>query len=463
MSTEKSIQRAAIVITIISALIMPFMGAAVNIVLPTIGKEFHMNAVEMSWVITAFLVTSAVFLLPFGRLSDIIGRKKVFIIGITCYAACTMSIVFIPENARLLIVLRGLQGLSASMIFVTGMTILISVFPPTKRGMVLGINTACIYLGLSIGPFVGGLLAKHFSWRSVFLVTAIMAMFLIFYVPLKLKNEWADAKGEKFDFAGSFIYCLSLIALMMGFSALPKIFGFALICAGVVLFLLFLKYENKLKFPVMNIEIFKKSRTFTLATVSALINYCATFGVAFLVSLYLQNVKGFDSFHAGTIMLVQPVMQTVFSPLAGKMSDKKDPQTIASIGMGITAAALTMLVFVTENTTLPYVIASLGLLGIGFGVFSSPNTTAAMNAADKRYYGVASSLVATMRLMGQMLSMGIAMIVFTLIMKDALVTTENIDIFIRSMEIILAIFAVLCFLGIFLKTRKNEYVAKIKS
>jgi len=341
------------------------------------------------------------------------------------------------------------------MIFVTGVTILISIFPPSERGKVLGINTACIYLGLSMGPSLGGALAHYFSWRSVFVVTAVLGFFLMLYVPLKLKGEWAEAKGESFDIKGALIYVLSFSAVFAGFSMIPKTAGFILMPAGLISLVLFIAYQNKKPFPILKMSMFSESKPFTIATVSALINYSATFGVTFLVSLYLQNIKGFSTLHAGGIMLIQPVLQTICSLFSGRTADKKDPQTIASIGMAITALGLIMLIFAQRDTSLPYIMAALGVLGTGFGIFSSPNTTAAMNAVEKKYFGVASSLLWTMRLTGQTISMSIAVVVFTLITKGAAVTPENISLFLRSMKLILIIFAFLCFIGVFLKTGKN--------
>lgn len=455
MHAEHSLKRVALIISALSAFLTPFMGSATNIVLPSIGSDFGMNAVEMGWVVTSYILSSAIFLLPFGRLSDIVGRKKIFYCGILFFTLITLIIALLPGSSTLLIALRFLQGFGSAMIFGTGMTIIVSVFPPDQRGKALGINVACVYLGLAVGPFIGGLLTQHFTWRSVFLVTAIIGVFLIIYVPLRLKGEWADAKGEKFDVAGSLLYGISLVSLMYGFTRFPRSSGFILAASGIALFIFFAMYEKRVEHPVLNIKIFRHNRVYTLATTSALINYSATFGVGFLMSLYLQNVKGLTPLTAGTVMLAQPVIQTLFSPMAGRLADRKDPQSIASAGMGLTAIGLTLLVFVNRGTGLPFIIAALSLLGLGFALFSSPNTTAAMNSAEKRYYGVASGILGTMRLLGQMFSMGISMIVFTLVMKNARITPENTGLFLHSAKIIFIIFAVLCFAGIFLKTRKK--------
>lgn len=438
-----------------SAFLPPFMISSTNIVLPSIGKDFNMNAVQIGWVVTSYILSSAVFLVPFGRLSDILGRRRIFIYGLSVFTLFTLLIGLTPASSTLLITLRFLQGFGSAMIFSTGMTIIVSVYPPDQRGKVLGINVACVYLGLAVGPFIGGVLTEHFTWRSVFLSTALIGVFLVVFTSLKLKGEWADAKGEKFDLAGSLLYGISLVTLMMGFTRIPQVTGFILVSAGVAMFIIFAVYELRIEHPVLNFKIFRSNRIYTLATTSALINYSATFGVGFLVSLYLQTVKGLTPLQAGTVMLAQPVIQTVFSPIAGKLADRKNPQSIASAGMGITALGLAMLTFVQTDTGLLYIITTLSVLGFGFAFFSSPNTTAAMNSAEKRYYGVASSVLGTMRLLGQMFSMGISMIVFTVIMRDAKIIPENSGLFMQSAKIIFIVFAVLCFGGIFLKTRKK--------
>lgn len=451
-------KRTALIVSAMSAFLTPFMVSSINIVLPSIAGDFRMNAMLMSWVITSYMLASAVFLVPFGRLSDIIGRKKIFFTGLCIFTAATLTITVIPDNSALLILFRSVQGFGGAMIFGTGMTIIVSVFPPSERGRVLGINVSCVYLGLAVGPFIGGVMTQHFTWRSVFFITALIGILLIILVILKLRGEWADARGEKFDIAGSVIYGLSLICLMYGFSKLPRFWAFLLVAAGTGLFIILVYVEGRTEHPVLNFRVFRANRVYTLATSSALINYSATFAVGFLMSLYLQTVRSMSPLQAGTVMLIQPVLQTVVSPFAGRLADKIDPQAIASAGMALTSAGLFMLIFTGGDTGLMYIILCLAVLGLGFGFFSSPNTTAAMNASEKRYYGVASSILATMRLLGQMLSMGISMIVFSLIIGDGRITPQNSFLFLKSLKIIFIIFSLLCFTGIFLKTTRSRKI-----
>ena len=404
-------QRTALIIATISSFITPFMGASINIALPTIGREFEMNAVMLNWVATSYLLAAAILLVPFGKIADILGRKKIFTYGIAIYTVSCLLLV-LSASGIVIILLRILQGIGSAMIFGTGIAILISVIPFEERGKALGINVTAVYLGSSLGPFLGGFLTSYFGWRSIFLTSVPLGVIVIYFTLFKLEGEWAEATGEKYDLTGSIIYSLALIAIMYGFSLLPTLWGIGLTLLGVVGIWIFFKWEMKVESPILSIHLFKKNSVFTFSNLAALINYSATFAVSFLLSLYLQYIKGFGPKVAGFILVSQPFMQAFFSPFAGRLSDRIDPRIVASLGMTFTAVGLFLFVFLNEKTTLLYIISCLILLGFGFALFSSPNINAVMSSVEKRFYGVASAMLGTMRLVGQTFSMGIAMVIF---------------------------------------------------
>ncbi len=448
-------KRSALLVATLASFLTPFMGSSVNIALPSIGKEFAMDAVLLSWVATSYLLAAATFLVPFGRISDIYGRKKIFTYGILIY---TISSLFsaISTSGILLISFRVLEGIGSALIFGTGVAILTSVFPVGERGKALGINVAAVYLGLSLGPFLGGLLTQHLSWRSIFLVNVPLGFIIISLLFWKLKGEWAEAKGEKFDFIGSIFYGLTLIAIMYGFSLLPTISGVWLILIGAVGILAFVKWEMKVESPVLDMNLFKNNTVFTFSNLAALINYSATFAVTFLLSLYLQYLKGFDPQTAGLILIAQPVVMTIFSPIAGRLSDKIEPRIVASMGMALTTMGLFLFTFLSEITTLEFIVTSLILLGFGFALFSSPNTNAVMSSVEKRFYGVASGTVGTMRLIGQVLSLGIVMVIFAIYIGRVQITPEYYLLFLESVKIAFIIFTCLCFGGIFASLARGK-------
>jgi len=448
LTEEKSFKNSVLLVSAFAAFLTPFLTSAVNLALPSIGKELHANAISMSWVISSFILTSAIFLLPFGRLGDIIGRKKIFTIGIVLFTIATFLIVFV-NSIFSLILLRIFQGFSSAMIFGTSMAILTSVFQPGERGKAIGINITATYLGLSLGPVLGGLLTHYFGWRSIFAVLVPFGIFSFVLIQRKIKTEWAEAVGEKFDWRGSVIYGIALASFMFGFSRLPSFPGWLCIAIALVMAVVFLFFENKISNPVFDISLILRNRIFAFSGIAALINYSATSAIGFFISLYLQYLKGLDARTAGLIMISQPVAMTLLSPLAGKLSDKRNPGAIASTGMGITAIGLILFCFINQTTPDYIIVLLLLLMGIGFGLFSSPNSNAIMSSVEKRHLGVAAGVVGTMRMVGQMMSMGIAMMLLSLYIGKQSINPATYPGLISAMRTGFVIFSVLSVFGVF--------------
>jgi EmrB/QacA subfamily drug resistance transporter len=442
-------------ITTLAAFLTPFMASAINISLPAIGIEFGMNAVLLSWVVTAYMLAAAMALVPFGRIADIYGRKKVFLIGIIVFTIASLWAA-LSNSTFILIFSRVLQGIGGAMTFGTGTAILISAYPFNERGKILGINIGAVYLGLSLGPFLGGILTQYFGWRSIFLVNVPLGLIVLILTLWKLKSEWVECKDEKLDFAGSIVYGLTLLFIMYGLSILPKLFGFVFIVFGIAGILLLINRESRVVHPILNINLFRKNITFAFSNLAAAINYSATSAVGFLLSLYLQNIKDLNPKDAGLVLVSQPIVMAVFSPLAGRLSDKIEPRITASIGMALTFIGLLLFVPINANTSMGFIIFNLLLLGLGFALFSSPNTNAVMSSIDKKFYGVASGTLATMRMIGQMFSMGIAMLIFSVIMGRVKISSEYYGVFLKSIGVAFSIFAVLCFGGIFASLARGK-------
>ncbi len=434
-------------ITATSAFLTPLMGSAVNLALPALGREFGMDAVTLAWVSTAYLLSAAAFLLPFGRLADIFGRKKVFLFGIATLTITSLLCGLAP-SAPLLVAFRVLQGIGGAMIFGTGVAILTSVYPKEERGKALGINTASVYLGLSMGPFLGGVVTQYLGWRYVFFMNLPICLFIIVLVFWKLRGDWAGAKGERMDLAGSGIYALSITSLIYGLSHMPSLLGIGLVGLGLAGFAGFILLEIRSKSPVLDIRLFRFNRVFAMSNLAALINYAATFAVGFLMSLYLQYVKGLNPHLAGIVMISQPSIQAIFSPLAGRLSDRIEPRIVSSVGMGLTATGLLLMAFVNQLTPIGLVVGILALLGLGFAMFSSPNTNAVMSSVEMRFYGVASGTLGTMRLVGNMLSMASVMLIFAVIIGKTQITPENTGAFLISVRVAFLLFAGVCAIGI---------------
>lgn len=452
---EKSLKRSVLLVTAFAAFLTPFLGSAINLALPSISADFDASAVELGWIASSFILSSAMFLLPFGKLADIAGRKKIFTWGISLFTSSTFLIIF-SWNIESLIIFRIIQGISGAMIFGTSLAILSSVFGPGERGRAMGINITAVYAGLSSGPVVGGLLTQYFGWRSIFIFLVPVGFFSLYLIFKKMKPEWAEAKGEKFDWKGSVIYGISLASFMYGFSKLPSVQGWIFLCSGLVVGMLFLFFEKGIENPVFDIRLILRNRVFAFSGIAALIHYSATSATGFFMSLYLQYIKGFDAQTSGFIMISQPIMMTLLSPLAGRLSDRYNPGVIASIGMGLTAAGLIMLCFVNAATPVIFIISILVIMGVGFALFSSPNSNAIMSSVEKKHLGVASGVVGTMRMVGQMFSMGIAMMLLAVYIGQDAIEPETYPGLVAAMRSGFVIFSILCVVAIFASLARNS-------
>ena len=445
---NRTSKRITLLSTTLASFLVPFIGASINVALPAMGSEFSLDAISLSWITTSFLLASAAFLVPFGRLADMIGRKRVFLAGVILFSLSSLFLALSP-SATWLFVFRVVQGIASAMLFSTAVAILISVYPASERGRVLGINVASVYLGLSLGPFLGGLLTQYWGWRSIFVLCVVLGVLIVFFVVWKLRGEWTGVQGESFDLVGSFIYALSLIALMYGFSSLPDLLGAGLLAGGLIGLIVFVAWETRVASPVLDLRLFRHNRVFAFSGLAALINYGATYAVSMLLSLYLQYIKGLSPRDAGLVLVAQPVMQMLFSPLAGRLSDRIEPRLIASTGMGLTAVGLLLFSFIGAGTGIGWIVAILLLMGFGFALFSSPNTNAIMGSVEKEFYGVASATVGTMRSIGQMLSMGIVMVLFAVVIGRVEITPAQYAQFLQSVKIAFGIMTALCLVGVF--------------
>ena len=452
---EESEKRSALLLAMLSSFLTPFMASSINVALGSISDEFSISAILLSWVATSYLLAGAIFLVPFGRLADIHGRKKVFLYGMWVFSAGSILCALAPSST-LLIAFRFVQGFGSAMMFGTSIAILTSVYPPKDRGRVLGLSTALVYVGLSTGPFLGGVLTEFLGWRSLFVVLIPLCGVILWVGYRRLEGEWAGARGERFDVAGSAIYASSLTAIILGLSLLPHLVGVVVSLTGLAGIAVFAMWELRQVHPVLDMKLFRDNRAFAFSNLAALINYSATFAVTFLMSLYLIYVKEFSVVKVGIILVSQPIVMAAFSPVAGRLSDVIEPRIISSAGMAISTVGLVFLSLMDQGTNVWLVVGSLAFLGFGFALFSSPNTNAVMSSVQKRYYGVASASVGTMRLVGQVLSLGEATLFIALYVGNTDLSHELAPEFLKSYQLAFSTFAAMCLVGVFASLARGK-------
>jgi len=455
MTAQKVSKLTVFIVSTIAVIITPIMGSSINIALPAIAKDFGANAILLSWVTTGFFLVPAMFAIPLGRIADIYGLKKIFTYGVLIFTIASFLAAISPR-IEFLIMARCLQGVGSAMILVTGMAIITSTFSLSERSKVIGINITFIYIGMAIGPVIGGLVTQYLEWRSLFYLMLPLGILIILLILWKLKGvEWAVCEGENFDKIGSIIFSISLLLILWGFSMITIILGMLMVLLGIIGSILFIYYELKIEHPVLDMKLFFNNKMFAFANLSTLISFTGTFAVVFLLSLYLQYIRGVTPVSSGILLGISTIFMAIMSTISGKLSERYDPTKIASIGMMIITLSLFMFIFLDNKTCALYLILGLILMGIGSGTFSSSNTNAIMSSVEPRYYGVAAATSSTMRITGQSLSMGITILIFSIYIGTTQFAPSNYPQLMTSIQIIFIISTIMGFGAIFASLARN--------
>ena len=420
---------------------------AVMVVIPTIATEFHMSNIVQNWVTIIFLLVVAVMSVPAGQISAKYGLKKITILSIILFIIVSIANVLVT-SAEQFLACRFILGISLSLINVTSMAMVVSAFPPQERGKALGINITGVYIGLSLSPVLGGVLNYNLGWRSVVLFGVPFLFVILALLLFKIDDEWITFKDNPLDLKGSLFYGVGMVLFMYGFTILNEPLGVILTVLGIVTLIIFGLIELKQKYPVFDIRFFK-NRKFLSSNFASLSAYLATFAVTTILNYHLQYIKGLDSQTAGIILLVAPLCQVVLAPIAGRLSDRYVPQILAALGMGLGTVSLFLFSFLNETTPFEFLVISMIIYGVGFGLFSPPNTNVIMGSVPPKDTSVASASVATMRTVGQAMSIGILTLVFAFVMGNVPIIEKYYPLLISSCQITCLICVVLCIASVF--------------
>ncbi|MDR1726512.1 MAG: MFS transporter [Acidobacteriota bacterium] len=466
-------QRATLLVSIVTNFVNPFAGTALTVAVPVIGSEFHSSATALSWIVSAYMFCTVSLSVPFGRIADIRGRRRVLVTGIVVFAAMTY-LATLAHSMAAFIAFRVLMGIGSAMIFATNIPILISVYPVRMRGKVLGVSVAAVYIGLACGPVIGGIVTQTYGWRTVLVLISVVAFaaFLVAFIWLP-KEPGAGEGGESSVGAGGgaagagdkkklspgsiALYIASMLLFMYGFTTFAQdALSYFILAAGIVVFVFYVRHESRTGAPIVEMRVFRGNLNFLLSNLAALFNYAATFAVGYLLSLYLQLVRGWSADQTGIILICQPLVQTVVSPFAGRLSDRKSPYMLASFGMGCCAAALLSFILVGGDTPVWRIVAGLAVVGFGFGVFSSPNANAIMSSVEPRDFGVASSIQSTARSLGQVIGMALITISTNFIIGKTPIDETPKESIVRTTHVSFIVFAALCAVGVFISLNQKR-------
>ncbi|MFW9894948.1 MAG: MFS transporter [Candidatus Thorarchaeota archaeon] len=412
-----------------------------------IGSELGMDVVTIGWVSTIFILAAAMFQIPFGKVGDLYGRKKLFLSGVIIFTISSIILALINTSIAF-IIFRFIQGLGAALIYATSNAILTASYPPNQRGKVIGISVTGVYIGLTLSPLLGGIMTQNLGWRSQFWFNIPFGILIILLVLFKVKGEWLSEIREKIDYIGSAIYASFLFFLIFAFSLLPSIQGYIFIIISIFGVAVFYFWERRITNPVLNFDLFKNNRFFSFSCLVSTFFYVSTIALALLMSLFMQYLKGLSPQEAGYILLIQPLMQAIFSPIAGRLSDRIETRKIVSMGVILVVLAIFPFIFIDSNFPIFLIAISFGIIGLGTALFSSPNISAIMSSVPKSSLGIASGLVGTMRTIGQTLSFGVSTILFAVIIGDVQITPPYYPQFIVSAQIICIIFSILALISL---------------
>ncbi len=457
----KRLRNSALLIVAMGSFLIPFMGSSLSLALPLIQKDLNVNIILLGWIPTVFVLANAAFLLPFGRLADIHGRKKIFTYGVVIYTAASLFAALSPTGI-ILIIGSFLQGLGCSLIFATGVAILSSVYPPNHRGEALGFFVTSVYVGLFLGPILGGFLAQNLGWRSIFLFNVPFGLFLLSLILWRLKGEWFGSKDGIFDLKGSIIYIPSLIAILYGFSTLQSNLGRLIFIIGILGVLLFIIYEMRSSNPILKLKDFM-SRASSFSALALLLMNISTTALWTLLSLYLQDLLSLGPQITALILSVEPLMVALISPPVGHLSDRMDNRIFSAMGMAVTTIGLLILSTLNLTTGLWIIITGLILIGVGLALFAPPTTNIFMSSIKSENYGIASATLSTMIYAGQTFSLGILLFIFIRYLGNVQITAAGFPQFLLSLKTAFIIFAVLSGLGIVISLMMGKQVNNQKS
>jgi len=427
---------------------LAFMTTSINVALPSIETELNLGAVALGWLPLAYILASAIFLLPFGKIADRFGRRLLYLLGLAIFFLSSLALVFADSYVPLL-AFRSTQGFGGALMFAGSTAMITIAYPPARRGRAMGIHVAVVYLGQTLGPILGGVIVFNLGWRDLFLIGACYAL-VCFGLDLWLlrRAEWKDQKASGFDWPGSFTYAVSLLLFLLGLSLVPQARGVGLAVAGVIGIALFIWWETRARSPVIEVGLFRHNRVFAFSNMAALISYASVWAMSFLMTLYLQFIKGLNAQTAGLVLVAGVAVQALFSPVGGRLSDRVQPRWVASGGMMLCTLGLLAFSFLVSNTPYWYVVLGLILLGLGYAFFSGPNQNSIMSSVEQRYVGVAGASVGTMRLVGQAISIALATMILGAIVGTQTIAPADYPNLLTAIRVTFGILTALSIVGV---------------
>ena len=462
--TERYYQESAaarytvLLIVCISSFLTPVSLSGSLVAVPAISADLHVSAVYASWIPAAFLLSNLLLMLPAGRLADLYGRKRMFLLGGIIFSLGSLLAGF-AQSIEVLLVSRVIQGISSAFFFTTGMAIITSVFQQ-GRGAALGWLVSSIYLGLTCGPLLGGWVTEHFGWQSVFLFPLPLVLVVLVLAALKMKGEWRSVQAERLDLLGAAYMSIGFTAVFVGLSQLPKTQALVWLIGGVAFIAVFVWHCYHAPSPLVRLKLVFENKPFSRALLASIMVYASNYGLVFLLSLYLQYNRGMTPTTAGQVLMVQAIVMTLLAPLAGRLSDHYRPRLLATVGCLAMVAGLGLL-YASINATTPMwiILICLVAFGVGFGLFSTPNTNSVLGSVPAERLGMSSALLNLSRLIGQMLGTAVVTLLMSLLIGGTKIEPEHYEKLLSVVHLAVGLSLVFAIAAAFFSKERSVSVA----
>jgi EmrB/QacA subfamily drug resistance transporter len=419
----------------------------VNVALPSISRDLGISISELEWVVNGYALTFGVLLLTGGKLADMLGRRRIFIVGLVIFTASSFLCGF-ANSAGVLIGARVVQGIGAALMNPATLSIITATFPPRQRGMAIGIWAGVSAMALAIGPLVGGAITEHISWSWVFYINVPVGILGIFAARIFI-DESRDTTEQRLDFPGLFTSAVALFSLTFALiESNDRGWGDALVLGllgvAVVFFIVFVLLERHQRLPMLDLSLFRNASFASSNAVMFLIGL-AMFGTFFFVSLFVQNVLGYTPLKAGATFLPMTVLIILVAPQAGRLSDKLGPRAMMVPGLALVTASLVLFSIQDEGSSFWTLLPALVVGGFGMALAMAPTTSAAMHAVPVDKAGVGSAVINSMRQVGG--SVGIAL-TGAIVATQTHVGRPNVPEFVNGFQLGLRVSAAIAFVGV---------------
>ena len=464
----------ALSVTGVGAFMSSLDGSIVVVGLPTVLQNLHASIVDGVWIITGYKLMMTILLVLLGRLADLYGKVRLYNLGFIIFTIGSL-LCALSRTGEQLVIFRFLQGAGAALLLGNSIAIVTDAFPKTELGMGLGSIMMTANLGAIAGYTLSGVMITYFGWRSIFLINVPIGIFGTIWGYLRLKEIGIKTVGQKFDYAGTILYCIGLSTILLALTIGDPTSGrnIAILAGGLAFFVAVVFVELRQKYPTLDLTLFK-IRQFAMGNLANFLNSLTFSCGPFLRSLYLQLVLGYSPLKTGLLLIPMDSLILILNPITGRLADRYGSRVLSSLGLAFNAAALIWFSTLNERSSYGTVLISLVLFGFGLALFAPSITSSLMGSVPSQKRGIASGIVTTISQTAGVMSIPFSLLLMTLVMpynklsqivsSSQLINSNEGPLFLKATNIaclILGIITLFAIIPVLVGTSQEKTFAKM--